>query len=337
MFLGENLGLQRYDRLKYPAFYRLAEQQEEFYWRANEISLIKDRGDYKILSDTEKFVFDSNLKWQTATDALLNRSIIKMQEHVSLPELEACMSAWAFFESNIHSRSYSHILKNVYPDESVFWNSILSDLEITSRMDKIKSDYDALFEDDSRDLKTKIFNSIVSTNVTEGLSFYVSFACSFFFGINGKMEGNAKIIRLIERDERLHAGITTNILRYMERNPDEGFQDVYSKGKIIESFRIGTEIEKSWGEYLFSKGSLLGLNREVLSSFAEYKCNERLSLLGIGPLYGPYKKNPLGTWYDQFLNTEKIQTAPQESEITAYKISARDTNLNEDEIKDFEL
>jgi ribonucleotide reductase beta subunit family protein with ferritin-like domain len=345
IFLGESLGLQRYDKLKYPKFYKLAEAQEEFFWRANEISLVKDRNDYKELSDNEKFIFDSNLRWQTCTDSMLSRSINTIMGYITNPELEACCNVWSFFESNIHSRSYSHILKNVYPDESAFWDSILTDTEIVHRAEEIKAAYDDLFVEDlnvylthdEKKLRSKIFNAIVATNVTESLAFYVSFACSFFFGAKGKMEGNAKIIKFIERDERLHAAVTTEILKIFKAVPEEGFQDIYDETKIVEAFKIGVENEKQWADYLFQHGDLLGLVKEQFKKFAEYKANERLKILGIEPIYDKQKFNPLGSWYDEFLGNKSVQVAPQETEITSYKIAARDTDINVEDLGEIEL
>jgi ribonucleoside-diphosphate reductase beta chain len=133
LFLGEDLSLQRYDKFKYPVFFDLYKKQLEFFWRPEEIELKKDRNDFKnddVMSENERFIFTSNLKYQTMMDSVICRGVPTLTEYVSNPELEACMNVWAFFESNIHSRSYSHILKNVYPDESKFWDSILEDKEI---------------------------------------------------------------------------------------------------------------------------------------------------------------------------------------------------------------
>jgi len=341
IFLGESLGLQRFDQLKYPKFFKLAEMQEGFFWRANEVDLTKDRSDYKRLTETERFIFDSNLRWQTMTDSMLSRSISSIMQYITNPELEACCMVWAFFESNIHSRSYSHILKSVYPDETEFWNSIITDQEILSRAQDIKKAYDDIFGIDEfgteRDVKKAIFNALVSTNVTEALAFYVSFACSFFFGAFGRMEGNAKIIKFIERDERLHAAITTELLRILRDNPEEGFQDIYDPELILEAYRVGLESEKKWAEYLFSKGNPLGLTLEQFKLFAEFKANERLRLLDLPPIAPKQKDNPLGSWYAEFINSEKVQVAPQETEITSYKIGARDTTVTDQDLDDLDF
>lgn len=337
LFLGEPLALQRYDKLKYPKLFELAERMEEYFWRANEVSLVKDRNDYDDLTETEKFVFDTNLKWQTATDSMLSRSLNVLGRYVSNPELEACIQAWSFFESNIHSRSYSHILKNVYPDESVFWDSILKDSEVVRRANEIKNDYDSFFSD-SGDVKQKIFNALLSTQITEGLAFYTSFVCSFFFAARGKMEGNGKIIKFIARDENLHVAVSQNTLNYLRDNEDEGFMDIVkaNQEKVYDAYHMAVEHEKRWADYLFSRGPLLGLNADILKGYVEWLANNRLASLGYKKMF-PVKKNPLGAWYDQFMNSEKIQFAPQETELTAYKIGARDTQVNLSAFSDIEL
>jgi ribonucleoside-diphosphate reductase beta chain len=333
IFLGESLSLQRYDQLKYPKLYQLAEEMEEYFWNPKEVSLMKDRNDYGELTDTERFVFDTNLKWQTMTDSMLSRSIFKMRDYVSNPELEAAMNVWAFFESNIHSRSYSHILKNVYPEESVFWDSILRDTEVVHRANEAKKEYDKLFGE-AKDIKTEIFYALLSTQITEGLAFYTSFVCSFFFAARGKMEGNGKIIKLIARDENLHVAVTQNVLSYLRNNPDEGFQDVCKKEEatVYDAYTIAVATEKRWVDYLFSKGSLLGLNADILKGYVEWLANNRLASLGYKKIFDT-RKNPLGSWYDQYSSSSKVQVAPQETEVTTYKIGARDTAVD---LKDFE-
>lgn len=341
MFLGEALGLERFDRLKYPVFHRLAENMQTFIWRPEEVSMLKDRSDYKSLSDTERFVFDSNLKWQTATDSMLERSLTTLGSYVSLNELNACFKEWAYFESRIHSRSYTHILKGVYPSESDFWDAILTDPEILSRMDLAKASYDHLLVEDGEDIKSKILRAVVNTNATEGLSFYSSFACSFFFAaVLGKMEGNAKIIKFIERDEALHVAVSTNILKYMRDVPQEGFQDHYNghRDYMIETYRVVAENEKTWARYLFSRGNLLGLNSEILCRYIEYLANKRLKALDLPSIYTSQKSNPLGSWYDQYQEgSSKVQVAPQETEITSYVIGNRDTALDLTELQGLEL
>ena len=335
LFLGKDLAIQRYDRLKYPKLYELYDQQLNFFWRPQEVNLTKDASDYKKLTDEERFVFDSNLKFQTMGDSMLSRSIHQMMHHVSNPELEICMNVWSFFET-IHSNSYTYILQNVYPDATKFFDSILEDKEIVKRAEFLTSRYDALMSS-SKDTKEQILDAIVATQIMEGVTFYVSFACSFYFGYRGKMEGNAKIINLISRDENLHVAITQNILKYLRDNPDEGFQSTFKKSedRIYEFYRAAVEAEKSWADYLFSKGSLVGLTPESLKQYVEWLANSRLTSLGLKKLYET-KTNPLAGWLDSFYDSKKVQVAPQETEISSY-VKGVDSKLDDKAFDDFKL
>lgn len=336
LFLGEDLSIQRYDKIKYPKFFDLWRKQEEFHWLPEEIALSKDRVDYENLSDTEKFIFNSNLKWQTMTDSMLSRSIHQISQYVTNPELEICMGTWARFE-NVHSYSYTWILQNISKDPGKFFDSILEDKEIVNRAEQIKNSYDRLLVD-SGDIKQKIFDAVLSTQITEGLSFYVSFACSLFFGYKGKMKGNSDIISLIQRDENLHQAITQNIFKYWRENKEEGFQEVLKENeqKIYDAYGLAVEHEKSWADYLCSQGHLLGLNSEVLKGYIEWLANNRLQSLGYSKLFDR-KVNPISGWLDGFMDSSKTQVAPQESEIISYKIGARNTEIDQKEFEGFSL
>jgi len=339
LFLGEPLGTQRYDILKYPIFEELYNNQEEFRWRSEEVSLIKDKNDYFSLSDEERFVFDSNIKFQTLGDSMLSRSIGALSNFVTNTELEQCMHTWANFEI-IHSRSYSWIFRNLFGDPKPFFDSIYDDKEIMKRKDLIRENYDKILgqEADSEELRNRIFKAVVSTNIMEGLVFYVSFACSFYFGYRGKMEGNAKIIKLIQRDEALHFSITQNLLKIFKENPAEGFSDIYRNNEelIYEMYRSAALNECEWSEYLFSKGGLLGLNPELLGGYAKWLANNRLRSLGLKKIF-PQKDNPLAGWLDSFMDSSKIQVAPQETEISSYKIGARDSEIDFGAFDDIKL
>ncbi len=337
MFLGNDLALQRYDKFKYPKFFDLWRKQEEFHWLPEEVSLTKDRNDYENLSDTERFIFNNNLMWQTMTDSMLSRSIHNIKNYVSNPELEICMTTWARFET-IHSYSYTYILQNITKDATQFFDSILENKEIVKRATEISAAYNALLTDDDNNIKQKIFNAVLSTQITEGLAFYVSFACSFFFGYKGKMEGNSKIIGLIARDENLHAAITHNILKNWRENEEEGFQQILkdNEQKVYDMYGLAATNEKQWAEYLFSQGSLLGLNTEMLSGYVEWLANTRLRALGYNKIFDQ-PTNPIGGWLNSFNDSSKVQVAPQETEISSYKIGARDTEINESEFANFDL
>jgi ribonucleoside-diphosphate reductase beta chain len=266
------------------------------------------------------------------TDSMLSRSIHNISQYVSNAELEICMTSWANFET-IHSYSYTYILNNIQKNPTHFFDSILEDKEIVNRAQEISKSYDNLLKNTSN-LKQSIFDAVLSTQITEGLAFYVSFACSFFFGYRGKMEGNSKIVGLIARDENIHVAITQNIMKYWKENKNEGFQEILKQNeqKIYDVYGLASENEIKWAEYLFSQGSLLGLNFEVIKGYIQWLSNNRLSSLGYRKIYD-VKSNPISGWFDSFLDSSKIQVAPQETEISSYKIGNRDVNLGD---KDFE-
>jgi len=338
LFLGEDLNLQRYDKFKYPIFFELFKKQNENFWWPHETTLGKDRGDYKDLTDTERFVFDSNLRFQTLGDSMLSRSIHSLKEYVSNPELEICMNTWAQFEG-IHSYSYSYLLNNVYPDPTKFFDSIMEDKEIVGRAELIRNNFDKILGDDEKkDIKQKIFDCILSVNVMEGLVFYVSFACSFYFGYRGKMEGNAKIIKFIQRDEALHFSVTQNLIKILRDEDKEGFTSIVKKSedKVYAFYEQATKNEQDWAKYLFSKGNLLGLNEEVITGYTKWLCDNRLRSLGYKKIFNQ-KDNPLAGWMNSYMDSSKVQVAPQETEISSYKIGARDTSLTDKDFDDIKL
>jgi ribonucleoside-diphosphate reductase beta chain len=336
IFLGEPLNLQRYDRFKYPIFFELFKKQEEFFWWPHEVSLQKDRNDYANLSDLERFVFDTNLRFQILGDSMLSRSLHKLKDYVTNPELEICMNTWARFEG-IHSYSYSYLLNNVYPNPTEFFDSIIDDKTIIERAELIRSNYDKILGT-SNDVRENILNCILATNVMEGLIFYVSFACSFYFGCRGKMEGNAKIIKFIQRDESQHFAISQNLLKILREEEAEGFKDLIknNEDKIYAMYEQASKNEIEWSEYLFSKGGLLGLNSDVLSGYTKWLCDNRLRSLGYKKIHNQ-KDNPIAGWLDGYLDSSKIQVAPQETEIGAYKIGARNTDIDDSAFDGFSL
>ncbi len=336
MFLGPDLSLQRYDQYKYPRFFELWEQQESFRWRPQRIDLSKDRTDFEKLTGVERFIFESNIRWQTMTDSSLSRSIHKITEWVTNPELELCMGTWASMEM-MHSFSYTHIFKNVTKNATAFFDSILENEEIVKRATDINAAYDDLLGD-PKDVKDKIFQAVVCTNITEGVSFYTSFLCSFYFGYRGLMEGSAKIIGEIARDENLHVAITQNIIKNWRNHPEEGFQDILkaSDDRVYDLFKLAVSNEKSWADYLFSNGSLLGLNAEILHLYIEYLANTRLSALGYKKIF-KNKTNPCSGWSTRYFDSSKVQVAPQESELESYLVGGANTSLKDDDFKDISL
>lgn len=325
MFLGEGLSLQRYDKCKYEIFLTLFKKQLGFFWRPEEISLSKDIGDYKLLSEHERFIFTSNLKFQTMMDSVIARAIPNLTQYVSLPELEACMNIWAAFET-LHSYSYSYLINNVYPNPSDVLDDVLKDEEIVKRANSVSSAFDALnFDASDRPIKERIYLGLMSTNILEAVRFYVSFACALAFEQNNKMCGNAQIIKLIRNDEAVHMGITQTILKLMRENEKEGFQEVAEacKAEATSMFLEAAVEEKAWASYLFKDGGMIGLNEKIMHQYIESLVDKRLVGAGLEKHFGT--KNPI-SWLEA--DSKGKQTAPQEQEIISYKIGAYKNDLS---------
>lgn len=320
MFLGQPLGLQRYDSPKYPVFEELTVRQQDFFWRASDQGLAKDRGDHARMLDAERAVFDANLRFQIAGDSMLSRSIGAMIGHCTNSALEACLQTWAFFET-IHSRSYTTILDNAYPDATGFYDSVFETPAIVDRISAMKARFDDLLASDGADVRRNLFNAVLAAQIMEGVTFYTSFACSFYFASRGQMTGNGNVIKLISRDENQHVAITHGILKYWRDRPEEGFQDLYREaadgGLFEEAFRMAVDAEKDWAEYLFSQGSLVGLTAAGLGQYAEWIANNRLASLRRPRLFG-VRDNPFSGWIDKYYDSTKTQVALQEEEGTSY-------------------
>ena len=331
LFLGKDLGVQRFDIIKYPVFANLDSKMMEFFWRPQEVELKKDRSDFKEMSDNEKFIFTSNLKYQTMLDSVICRGVPTLLEYVSNTELEACLMTWQFFEK-IHSQSYSYIIQNVYADSSEVFDGIYTDKEIMKRASSAIEDYNNLMgmaDNKTVDLKKQIYMTIVSINILEAVRFYVSFICSFAFAENKKMVGNADIIKLIKRDEALHLSNTQEILRILHKEESEGFVKVAAQCQdaAVEMFDRAAQEEKDWASYLFKDGSIIGLNETVLHQYIDWLCMSRRKSIGLP--YEKVGKNPVAGWTDPWMQSESVQVAPQEHEITSYKIGASKNDLED--------
>ena len=341
LFLGKDLGVQRYDIIKYPVFTNLDNKMMEFFWRPQEIELKKDRSDFQELSDNEKFIFTSNLKYQTTLDSVICRGVPTLLQYVSNSELEACLMTWQFFEK-LHSQSYSYVIQNVYSDPKEVFDGIYEDKEIMKRAKSAITDYNNLMGmacDPARlsDLKKQIYMTIISINILEAVRFYVSFICSFAFAENKKMIGNADIIKLIKRDEALHLSNTQEMLKILHAEESEGFQKtaVSCRDAATQMFDNAATEEKEWASYLFKDGSIIGLNEQVLHKYIDWLCMSRRKTIGL-----PYEnvgKNPVAGWTEPWLNSEAVQVAPQEHEITSYKIGASTNDLADMDFGDMQL
>ena len=344
MFFGQPLGVQRYDSYKYPAFDRLTQQQLGYFWRPEEVSLQKDRSDYQTLSPEQKHIFTSNLKYQIMLDSVQGRGPgMAFIPYCSLPELESAMLVWEFMEM-IHSRSYTYIIKNVYSDPGEVFDTILEDENILSRASSVTESYDDFINHahqydtstmwelardghvagqyDRRELKRKLYRAVANVNILEGIRFYVSFACSFAFGENKLMEGSAKILSLIARDESQHLVLTQNILNKW-RDGDDPEMSIIAKEEeqsVVEMFKRTVNEEKMWANYLMRDGSMIGLNDRLLHNYVEWIANRRMKAIGLKPVFDiPAKNNPL-PWTEHWLNSKGQQNAPQETEIESYVV-----------------
>ena len=350
MFFGEEPNTQRFDQQKYPVFEKLNQQQLGFFWRPEEVSLQKDRNDYHLLSDDQKHIFTSNLKYQTLLDSVQGRGpCLAFLPFCSLPELESMLVAWDFSET-IHSRSYTYIMKNVYPDPTAVLDTIVETPEIMDRAKTVTESYDKFIEyahrfhmmgeGNRKELKRLLYLTLINVNILEGIRFYVSFACSFAFGELKLMEGSAKIISLIARDENLHLAVSQNIINnYRNKENDKEMLQIIkeSEQEVYDMYDIAVQQEKQWAKYLFRDGSMIGLNDILLNQYVEYMANKRMKAIGLKVQYDqPQTNNPL-PWTQHWLNSRGLQNAPQETEIESYVVGGIKQDVETDSFKGFKL
>ena len=361
MFFGKPLGVQRYDSYKYPSFENLTKQQLGYFWRPEEVSLQKDRGDYQSLSAVQKHIYSSNLKYQIMLDSVQGRAPgMAFLPFCSLPELEACMEVWGFMEM-IHSRSYTYIIKNVYSNPSEVFDTIIKDERILERAKSVTEAYDDFINDAHawgqgcmwhssakgspsaewclKDLKRKLYRAVANVNILEGIRFYVSFACSFAFGELKLMEGSAKIISLIARDENQHLVLTQNILNYWRKGDDSEMQEIMKEEEewTYKMFDVAVNEEKRWADYLFKDGSMIGLNDKLLQSYVEWIANRRLKAIGLKPAYDIHAAhNPL-PWTQHWISSKGLQVAPQETEVESYVVGGIKQDVKKDTFSGFKL
>nr|WP_218059234.1 class Ia ribonucleoside-diphosphate reductase subunit beta [Gilliamella apicola] len=359
MFLGQSVNVARYDQQKYEMFEKLIEKQLSFFWRPEEVDISQDRIDYASLPEHEKHIFISNLKYQTLLDSIQGRSPnVALLPLISIPELETWVETWSFSET-IHSRSYTHIIRNIVNDPSVVFDDIVTNKEIQKRAGDIAGYYDDLISYSSyynllgegkhtinnrtitidlRELKKKLYLCLMSVNALEAIRFYVSFACSFAFAERELMEGNAKIIKLIARDEALHLTGTQfmiNTLRSGEDDPEMLEIAKECEQECYDLFLQAANQEKDWAEYLFAGGSMIGLNKDILCQYVEYITNIRMQAVGLKLPY-EVKSNPI-PWINNWLVSDNVQVAPQEAEMSSYLVGQIDSEINEDDLSDFKL
>jgi ribonucleoside-diphosphate reductase beta chain len=334
------VGMQRYDTLKYRQFDKLTDKQLGFFWRPEEIDVLRDAKDFKDLTPHEQHIFTSNLKRQILLDSVQGRSpSLGFLPLATLPELETWIATWTFNET-IHSRSYTHLIRNVYSDPSEIFDQMLEVEEIITCANGITRYYDDLVEYSTAyqmldvgnhdingrkveiteyELKKKLWLALASVNVLEGIRFYVSFACSWAFAELKKMEGNAKIIKLIARDENVHLAFTQQMLKILPQDdPDYASIREETMPELIQMYESAMKQEKDWAAYLFRDGSMIGLNQQLLSDYVDWIGHKRMTSVGV-PTTARGGSNPL-PWTQKWIAGAEVQVAPQETEITSYVI-----------------
>ena len=361
MFFGDSVNVARFDQQKFEMFEKLTEKQLSFFWRPEEIDVSKDKIDFGKLLPNEKHIFISNLQYQILLDSVQGRSPnIAFLPIVSLPELENWVETWAFSET-IHSRSYTHIIRAIVNEPGAVFDEIMKTEEIIQGATSVSKHYDKLIKHTQAyllngegeqqidgkiitinmySLKRLLYLTLMSVNILEAIRFYVSFACSFAFAERKVMEGNAKIIKLIARDEALHLTGTQHMLNLMrdgKDDPDMQAIAIECEAEVIQMFKDAAEQEKEWAEYLFKDGSMIGLNAQILKQYLEYITNIRMSALNMQPIF-EQTTNPL-PWLNHWLDSDNVQVAPQETEITSYLVSAIDNTIDseDEDFSDFKL
>jgi ribonucleoside-diphosphate reductase beta chain len=346
-FFDDPPTISRFDRQKYPFLEKLTEKQLSFFWRPEEVDVSKDSKDFRALSKHEQHIFSSNLKRQILLDSSNSRApTIAFGPICSLPELENWITTWAFSES-IHSRSYTHIIRNVYSDPSKIFDEMMDIKEIVDCAIDVSKYYDDLINMNMSlmdspsfgcyEHKRALWMALMSVNILEGIRFYVSFGCSWAFGESKKMEGNAKIIKFIARDEALHLAGTQQLLKVLQKE-DEDFARLAeeTKDECVALFISAVDQEKQWAKYLFKDGSMIGLNESLLVSYIEWIAHRRMTTIRLPSPYKGNSSNPL-PWTQKWIEGSNVQVAPQETEISEYLTGAVNMDVLSDTFKGFSL
>jgi ribonucleoside-diphosphate reductase beta chain len=351
------VGMQRYDTLKYRQFDKLTDKQLGFFWRPEEVDVLRDAKDFRDLTAHEQHIFSSNLKRQILLDSVQGRApSLAFAPLASLPELETWIATWTFSET-IHSRSYTHIIRNVYSDPAQVFDEMLDIEEIILCANDITRYYDELVDYSvqyqllgegthsvngktitvsERELKRRLWLALASVNVLEGIRFYVSFACSWAFAELKKMEGNAKIIKFIARDENVHLAFTQQMLKLLPQD-DPDFAEIRgeTQAEVVAMFDAAVAQEKAWAEYLFRDGSMIGLNRQLLCDYVEWIAHKRMTAIGLPTVYKG-GSNPL-PWTAKWIAGADVQVAPQETEISSYVIGGTRQDVTENTLSGLSL
>lgn len=348
-FFDEPVAIARYEKQKHPIFEKLTVKQNGFFWQPTEVDLTKDSSDFKNLTEHEQHIFTSNLKRQILLDSVQGRApSVAFLPICSLPELEVFVQTWAYFET-IHSRSYTHIIRNIYPNPSKVFDEIMEIPEIVECAKDISKHYDELIklnntfslnsklsDKERHEHKKALWLCLNAVNALEGIRFYVSFICSWSFAELKKMEGNAKIIKFIARDENVHLAATQNLLKILPKE-DLDFKIIQQElnGEVLQMFKDVIEQEKAWAKYLFKDGAIIGLNDQILCEYVDYIACKRMMAIGLKP-FKTVTANPL-TWSEKWIAGSDVQVAPQEVAVSQYLIGSAKTDVAKDTFSGFEL
>jgi ribonucleoside-diphosphate reductase beta chain len=369
MFFDPNgpVNIARYDTLKYPELDFLTEKQIGQHWGPREVDLNKDRTDFQKLTPFGQHIFTSNLKRQILLDSVQGRSPSQAFGPItSSPELEVWLKTWEFFET-IHSRTYTWIIRGIYPNPSLTFDGVMQTQEILDCARDVSKYYDTFIKqsnwyqmfgpgvkcltdetgyvhaygaENMYELKKSLYRCLMSVNILEGIRFYVSFACSWAFAeqVGAPMEGNAKLIGFICRDENLHLASTQKLLRTILPEDDEDFAKIRQEmiPETLAMFREAMDQEKEWAKYLFKDGSIIGLNETLLCDYVDYMGSERIKALGFKPDFDAPKRDPL-PWTGHWISNKGTQEAPQETEKGAYLIGGVKQDVAESDFANFVL
>jgi ribonucleoside-diphosphate reductase beta chain len=335
--------VQRFEEVKYPKLSKYEETARGFFWVPEEISLTKDKIDHKDASDAIKHIFTSNLLRQTALDSIQGRAPSQVFGPVcSIPELEALTLTWGFFETSIHSKSYSHIIRNIYGVPKEEFNKIHDTAEIVNMAANVGQYYEQLhqinckkelgMEVDTLTHKKAIWMALHASYALEALRFMVSFATSLAMVENKIYIGNGNIISLILQDEILHAEWTAWIINNVVKDDPDFIQiQAASHNEVYNLYMDVINEEKSWAEFLFKKGVVIGLNSDILKDFVDYTAFQRLKDIGIKYQENHPKHSPI-PWFNKHVNINKKQTALQENESTNYVIGVLSEEVDFEEL-----
>lgn len=327
LFFGvEGHGLARYDVPRYPVFQTLDDKMRSLFWNPTEIDVSGEKASFSKMTDAEKFVFTSNLQRQILLDSIQGRSpALVFMPYVTDSSLETCFGTLMFFEQ-IHSRSYTHIIRAIYPDPSVVFDEIPNIVPIADCSRSISGVYDTFVESPT---KETLYLALLAMNALEGLRFFVSFGCTFSFGERGLVEGSAKVVRMIARDELQHLALVQHILKRLPKDDPEFVQIIGDlRPQALEIFDETANQEKAWAPYIFQHGSILGLNTGIMEEYIDYLLPRRKSAAGLALPTKSEKSHPL-PWIEKWLSDSGYQPAPQESEGVAYLTSALKNDASE--------